>query len=578
MENFGQVQRLEEELKKLQIELENYKNKPYLDVDKLIASKNESEAQFHQLIENAPYAIFLQCNSKFVYLNPAALKLYKCTDVNQLLGKSIFEVFPSECHQIVKERIQRLQEDKCPIPLSEYQHLTMDKQNIEVEVSATPIKINNQDGAIVFIRDISDRKNAEQIIQEYVLEVASHNEKNALLIEELQSRNNHIQRINKELLLANEKATESDRLKSAFLANLSHEIRTPMNGIIGFSEMLLNNDITDEKKAYFSQIIIKSGQKLLSIVNDILDISKIDAGQIEIKIEPVNINNVIEELIWFYTSQNNNPELLILHTKGLPDVQSVIRTDKTKVAQILSNLLNNAVKFTSKGCIEFGYVLLDGNLEFYVQDSGIGIPNEYHHLVFERFRQAEIELSRKYGGTGLGLSISQKLVELLGGKIWLTSEPGKGSVFYFTLPYNPTEPLINNEYSILQSFDHEDMGDYKIIVAEDEELNFLYLKEILIDCNFKVLHAENGAEAVKLVNEFPDAKLILMDLKMPVMNGFDAIKIIQSTHQNIPIIAQTAYVMHTEKELVIKAGCAGYISKPIDRNQLMQLIHALVVG
>ncbi|NTV19059.1 MAG: PAS domain S-box protein [Bacteroidales bacterium] len=245
-----------------------------------------------------------------------------------------------------------------------------------------------------------------------------------------------------EIVAAKEKAEEGDRLKTAFLHNLSHEIRTPLNAICGFADFLSEPSITESERKKYISIIQKSSTQLLSIITDILTISFLDTMQERVNNEKVCINEVIRELYTIFSSRASNLGL-ILHTKTpLEDEQSEIFTDRTKVTQILTNLLTNAFRFTPEGYIEFGYSLKENNLEFFVKDSGIGIKPEFHQRIFERFTQAEISISEKYGGTGLGLAISKSFTTMLGGKIWLESEPGKGSVFYFTIPIKlPSEKI-----------------------------------------------------------------------------------------------------------------------------------------
>ncbi len=241
-----------------------------------------------------------------------------------------------------------------------------------------------------------------------------------------------------ELIAAKEKAEESDRLKTAFLHNVSHEIRTPMNAIIGFSALLNEPDTTEAERHQFIDIIFQSGSQLLSIINDIVDIANVESGQTKLNIKELNLNSCLRSLDEQF-SYKKQPDVISINLEtGLPDEESNVLTDSTKLIQILSNLISNATKFTSEGCIDFGYNLNDGFLEFFVKDTGIGIPPEHHEKIFERFFQVDNPLSRKFGGTGLGLSICKAYVELLGGRIWLKSRPGEGTVFHFTIPYKRT--------------------------------------------------------------------------------------------------------------------------------------------
>ncbi len=374
-------------------------------------------------------------------------------------------------------------------------------------------------------------------------------------------------RVEKELIIAKEKAEESDRLKSAFLANMSHEIRTPMNGIIGFSEMFMDDNISPEKRNYYAKIVIDSSQQLLTIVNDILDISRIDTGKVSLDITRVNLNDLLKDLFIFFNPQTQNKNIrLYLHTP-LTDKQARIETDKTRLRQIFTNLLNNACKFTQQGHIKFGYETEGDFLKFFVEDTGIGISPDLHEKIFERFRQAELEISKQTGGTGLGLSISQKLTELLGGKMKLESTPGEGSTFYFYLPYQPADTASGN---IGQESSSSEQATFVVLVAEDQEINFMFIEESLSKLpGLKVLHARDGVEAVEICKENSTVDLVLMDIKMPRLDGFEATQKIKEMHPDLPIIAQTAYAMTEDREKAYKIGCEGYLAKPIRKNELV---------
>ncbi|MCG8699090.1 MAG: ATP-binding protein [Bacteroidales bacterium] len=382
-----------------------------------------------------------------------------------------------------------------------------------------------------------------------------------------------------ELLTAKQAAEESDQLKSAFLANMSHEIRTPMNGIIGFSEMIAKPNMSDEKREYYSKIIINSSRQLLGIVNDIMDISRIETGKIEMKQEMVVLNDLVGQLYDSYKTKVQDTNIGLLPVKGLSDFESVIETDKKKLMQVLNNLLNNAVKFTQSGFIKFGYALKDKKLEFFVEDTGIGIPGDLHEKIFERFRQGDVETTRKYGGTGLGLSISQKLVQLLGGEIWLESELDKGSKFFFTLPYSQVTLDVSELPAELEpvELEEDELGiAMTILIAEDEDTNYLYLEEVLSDYNCKLYHAKDGVQAVKLAKEKQDIQLVLMDIKMPNMNGLEATKAIKAFRPDLPVIAQTAFAMESDKQKAFASGCDDYIAKPIVQYNLIETLKKYV--
>ena len=373
-----------------------------------------------------------------------------------------------------------------------------------------------------------------------------------------------------ELIIAKDKAEESDRLKTAFLQNMSHEIRTPLNAICGFAG-LLNESLPDDTLNSYVQVIQNSSNQLLSIVTDILTISSLETRQEKVNIQNSSVNLLITQLYSIFSQQATKQNISFSYHLSLPDEQSEIYTDSTKLTQVLSNLLANALKFTNEGYVEFGYQKVHENdlpmLRFFVKDSGIGIVKEFHHKIFERFRQADLTISQYYGGTGLGLAISKAFVELLGGKIWLESEPGRGSTFYFSIPYMPVEQVDvpENQPLLLQK-------NITVLVAEDEDLNYLLLEILLKKFDFKILHAKNGKEAVDFCKSNPDVKLVLMDIKMPVMDGYTAAKHIKEFRPNLPVIAQTAYVL--ENEIQKFSGIFdGYLPKPIKKESLAAVFY-----
>ena len=368
-----------------------------------------------------------------------------------------------------------------------------------------------------------------------------------------------------ELIIAKQKAEESDRLKSAFLQNMSHEIRTPMNAICGFSNLLGNPQLSEEKRNSFINIIQNSSTQLLSIVTDILTISALETQQEKINIQSTSINGTVLELFSAFKPLANNRKLTLDYQLHLSDDDSEIYTDKAKLSQILTNLLTNALKFTYNGNIEFGYERSKDSemLQFYVKDSGIGIREEDHEKIFEHFRQADLTTSQKFGGTGLGLSISKAFVELLGGKIWLESEYEKGSTFFFTIPYQRVNQPCKPSSTAVQTSDHSST----ILVAEDEEYNYLYIEELLKPLNVKVIHAKNGKEAIEIAEDNDDIALILMDIKMPIKNGYDAAVIIKELKPSLHIVAQSAYALDSEKSKYIDIF-DEYITKPIKADEL----------
>jgi signal transduction histidine kinase len=388
--------------------------------------------------------------------------------------------------------------------------------------------------------------------------------------------NSYFRLQNVELKKAKEAAEESSRLKTEFLHNVSHEVRTPLNGIMGFSNLLVKNNLTEEKKKFYSQIIVNNSKQLLNIIDDILEISRLETKQVTVFKNKISINSLVSDLFLIFEIRTKEKNLKFTLRKGLSDRKSFVYSDDVKLRRILNNLLSNAVKFTNFGFIEFGYQLVEENIEFYVKDSGVGILPENFETIFQRFSQEEKELSRKSGGLGLGLSIAKESAELLGGQIRFESEKGSGTTFFVSIPYLPAytgdEESGNDEDSkptILLS-DRK----YKVLVAEDNEVNFTFFRELINDLNynFEIFHAENGVKAVELCRLHPDFDLIFMDLKMPEMNGFEASKIISNMKFKTPIIALTAYSTIEEREKAKWAGCSDFITKPIDNREFGSVI------
>ena len=384
---------------------------------------------------------------------------------------------------------------------------------------------------------------------------------------QLQEINEKLNQTNIELSFAKAKVEESGQLKTAFLQNMSHEIRTPMNAIIGFTGFLDNPDLSMEKRKSFTSIIQNSTNQLLSIITDILSISSIETKQEKASIEKVCINNIIVDLLAIFKTQAHTHNISLYAKQQLTDIQSNIYTDNTKVTQILTNLITNALKFTHEGFIEFGYNFKNEYLEFYVKDTGIGIKTEMQEKIFERFRQAHDNINKQYGGTGLGLAISKAFAELLGGTIWVHSELERGSTFYFTIPYKPV-------YEINKTNFQTDQAENKItiLIAEDEEYNFLYLEELLNNTDIQIIHTKDGKETVEYCRQNPIIDLILMDIKMPIMTGHEAAKQIKDFRPDLIIIAQSAYALEHERVKYSGTAFDDYITKPINKDKLKQIL------
>jgi len=519
------------------------------EYQKAILRLRQKEEQYRTLIEGMNEGLMLtDANDTILFVNQQTCDITGY-DAEELIRKDCHKVLFDSNDKKFDQELDYLKKQGAKKSF-EIEMIRKNNKKIWVHVSCSPVynDKNEETGMIGVFQDISDRKKTE-------------NERNKLT---------------RELVLAKEKAEESDRLKSAFLANISHEIRTPMNGILGFAELLKTPDITLDIQNRYIHIIEESGKRMLNIINDIVDISKIEAGQMIIHLEETNVNQLMKDLLVFFTPEAHSKGLKLSVSMNLPDEKSIIQTDHTKLAQILTNLIKNAIKFTKSGSIEFGYnsngvdTLHATSMQFFVKDTGVGIPEDQIDMIFERFRQGSVSLTRAYEGAGLGLSISKAFVNMLDGKIWVESEPNNGSIFFFELPVNNSETS-QAEANETQTSNNNQKPCY-MLVAEDDENSMLYIKTLLEFEHITVLEASTGTMAVEQVKKHPEINLVLMDLKMPEMDGFEATRLIKRLRPELPVIAQTAYSFTEEKEKAELAGCDDYISKPIKKKILIEKI------
>jgi PAS domain S-box-containing protein len=494
----------------------------------------ESEKRFRNMFEfHSAIMLLVEPESgRIINANNSAVEFYGY-DLLTLRSMSIQDINQLNQEQIKKE-CKRALKKNCNYFI--FPHKIYNGEIRTVEVHSTPIHHEGKPILFSIIHDITQRNKAEQ-----------------------------------ELIKAKEKAEESDKLKTAFLQNMSHEIRTPLNAITGFSQFLVNPNFSEEKRKEFVSIIQNSSNQLISVVSDILTISFLETKQEKINNEIVNVNSLISELEMIFKQQLCLKKIELKVVKSLTDIESTIFIDRVKLTQIISNLINNADKFTEEGTIEIGYSLKNKELEFYVKDTGIGIKEDQQEKIFERFRQADMSISKKYGGTGLGLAISKGYTELLGGKIWVSSEIGKGSTFSFTIPYIPSEEAVKDKALNNSGFKKR----IKILIAEDEPNNYLFFETILSDYDCEILHAEDGREAIELYKSNPDIDFILMDIKMAHIDGIQATKVIKSINSKVPVIAQTAYGLEAEV-LDFKEFFDDYIVKPINIDDFREKISKLM--
>jgi PAS domain S-box-containing protein len=481
-------------------------------------------------------------NNKIVYVNKAFCKTYGYNR-EEIIGKNIeilrrLEPKKEQSEEILSETISGGWN-------GELLNIRKDGSEFPIQLSTSPI-LDDKGNLVALIGiavDITERKKAQD-----------------------------------ELIASKEKAVESDRLKSAFLANISHELRTPLNAIIGFSNIMQEKSTDDDSSAY-SKIIFDSGYHLLSLVEDILDNSMIETGQFKIHNEEVEINSMLSEVKNIIHGEilkedKTNIDLILNSDAETKEIYTI--TDGRKLKQVLINLLKNGLKFTDKGCLEFGFTEIekgkDKYLKFYVKDSGIGIDKKHHEVIFNVFRQIDDTHTRKFGGTGIGLSIAKKIVELLEGEIWVESELEKGSVFYFTIPVRNEKSHTKADPINKPNITENRFNGKTILIAEDEKTSFDFLRMYFKRINIKVLWAKNGYEAIEICETDKSVNLILMDIKMPLLNGYDATRRIKEIRPDLPIIAQTAHAMTADKEEALKSGCNDYLSKPINTYQLMDIL------
>jgi PAS domain S-box-containing protein len=472
---------------------------------------------------------------KIIFSNPAFRELSGYSD-EDLIGRPWHKLVNNDINEETRDKIaNRKFANKETL---EVKIMHKSGEAIPVYISYNNIEKDKQfDGSIVSFTDIRELKKKEE-----------------------------------ELKRAKEKAEESDRLKSEFLANMSHEIRTPMNGIMGFTRLLKQEGPSDDAWEHYIDIIYQSSNQLLRVINDIVDYSKIQAGQYELEENEIHLNALMEELKELFDEEKKtmNKDKIDI-TLSIPEQQEdkIIIADHGKIKQIFSNLLDNALKFTLKGEIEIGFFIENSYVNFFVSDTGIGISEKDQHIIFERFRQVDSSTSRNYGGTGLGLTICKTLVELMDGDITLESEEEKGTTFYFKIPF--VEKQLSYPQQKVQTKDSFKWPQKTILVVEDDYTSYLYFENLLEPTSVNILHAESASKAWELFyNEKVD--LILMDIRLEGENGLDLTQRIRKIDQTTPIIAQTAYALSDDRKKCMDAGCDDYITKPIESDALFEKI------
>ena len=389
-----------------------------------------------------------------------------------------------------------------------------------------------------------------------------------------------LKQVYEDLIKANVDAEASNRLKSSFLANISHEIRTPLNSVVGFSNLLLSNDITNEDKAEYIDQINHNSEKLLQIIGDIIDLSRLESSQIEITYEETSLNTIVNEIIEDARLViKRNEKSIILNVKNqLNETGDLIFTDRIWLKRVLSHLMDNALKFTLDGSVEFSYFREEENIVFAIKDTGIGINEENLGRIFEEFKQEIDGHHRPFEGLGIGLTLAKEVVERMGGKILVKSEKGIGSEFSFSIPYRPAGNIKTKiSSSIGDHFMHPiDWSSKKCLIVDDNKDVLIYLNRILSDTGVSIISARSGIEAIEIIKETPDIDIVLLDMQMPAMNGIEAAKEIRKIRKNLTIIAQTAFVFEDDKDIVLEAGCDACLIKPIRKDHLISVMSSFI--
>ncbi len=527
--------------------------------DRKLAEDKLKESELHARklsrgIEQSPAAVIItDIGGQIEYVNPKFTEMtgYPLERVHGKVARILkMGRTPDDIHQQIWQTIR-----SGKIWTGEYMSRKMTGEAYWESVSVTPIldplaAISNY---VITIEDISDRK-----------------------------------KMIADLMDARKKAEESDRLKSSFLANMSHEIRTPMNAIVGFSEMLSEPELTAEERNKFSVIIQSRSDDLMHIINDLLEISRIESGNVKVTRTRIMINEILGELDAVFRKrlqQSRNASLSLVVEKLLPDHLSFILTDGYILKQVFSNLIENSIKYTGSGWIKFGYLQPEnGSITFFVSDTGIGISPDNQEIIFEHFRQADIENPHQYSGTGLGLAICKGSLALVQGKIWVESEPGKGSTFYFSLPFQQQTLLSVSPPLPPYGSDTTPQGSQyywsgkKVLIVEDEPTNMEYLRLVLRKTQISIIPAPSGTVLRSLYENLQQFDLVLLDVRLPDTSGWELAREIKSIRPELPVIAQTAFAMSSDLQKSLAAGCDNFISKPINKTTLLNMMDGYLGG
>lgn len=524
-----------------------------------ITEKVEAEKELNQtntllqtLIDNLPDAIYMKdVNYRKIVANKGDARNCGVQSVGEIIGKTDFDMFPKETAGKYMEDDRRVIEKGKTI------------LNREEELPGNPKRW-------ILTSKIPLRNNGSKIIG--LVGIGHDITRNKKITQELEA--------------AKEKAEESDRLKSLFLANMSHEIRTPLNAILGFTNIICSEHVDKKDLAYYARIIENSGHRLTTVINDIIDISLIQSNQLKIQLSHFNIDELIQEMHVYYKNEKSAKLAKIDFQAEYcqNDAVSRIKSDKNRVYQVLRNLLDNAFKFTDEGSIRFGCYTVDSKeIVLFVEDSGVGIEKDKIQYIFETFRQVGGGISRKFEGSGLGLAITSGIIDRLDGKIRVKSEVDRGSAFFVSIPRNMENEEITSspeQNEKEQHFSEETMtksAARRIVSFEDDPASIEYLNSVIGRLGYDLVNFVKAKEGIEFLRK-NRADMVLMDVQLPEMNGYEATRIIKEDYPNLPVIIQTAYAMKGDKEKAFEAGCDDYLSKPVLLKDLKERVNRFING
>ncbi|NOQ26594.1 MAG: PAS domain S-box protein [Bacteroidales bacterium] len=586
-------------------EIANKNKKIKTQIDKIQTQNEEIQAQFEEIVNingelKKLSVVAAETNNAIMIADPYGNIEWVNMAFEKLYGYSLKElkdntIFSSSQNPNIKDDILNCINKKKPVNYS-LKFITKLGKEIWVQTTLTPILNENDEisSLIAIDSDITELKDAEKKISDQLKQIKNQhnilNNQNS----ELEKYRNHLEDLvikrTKELEKAKEKAEESDKLKSAFLANMSHEIRTPMNAIIGFSNLIIGEGSDNSEKQEFAGIINNSCETLLNLIDDIIDISKIEVGQLDIEHKNCNVSKVLKEIYDINATQNTVQSDVDFILNIPPEFSDIyILTDPRRLHQILSNLVSNALKFTEKGKVEFGYYInneannsnKEKKIVFFIKDTGIGIKEEEIPQIFERFRKFAKVKSKVFRGSGIGLAITKNLVELLDGELQVKSQLDVGTEFYVSFKVDLIKPFELQENKTFKQINKNKIYKWPnktVLIGEDEELNYKFLERVLNDTGIKIIWGANGKEVIELFNKNPNIDLVLLDIKMPVLSGYEVIKEIRKANKDIHVVAQTAYAMTGDKEKLLNSGFSSYISKPIKLELLLEMIDGVLMN